>query len=344
MSATLGSLFEVPYDPAPCLHRGGGLRLGLPVVFARSTRLDRLRPIRTMRGAALKVLNLYRYGCEVAGADLKIIFSRKGFDSGAGGCPSPIIEGRQVSMPIPTRMPTSTRYGDLNGGIYGNVVRDLTRGRFGVNDWCHLDPDINEDSLPRKVGWRGALGQVSSAQGHLANQSVGAGDLFIFWGLFQTVKHDGGWQFTGRPEHRVWGWLQVSEVLKLGPDGSYALRERPWLSDHPHARPGWGSQNTLYIASDALVLDGRAVSLAGAGCLRTGYRLSHESNRPSIWRVPNWLNPKRGGSGMTYHSIDRWNDDGTLQSAARGQEFVAVPSQQKGVSEWLKALLHETLA
>jgi hypothetical protein len=247
-------------------------------------------------------------------------------------------------MPIPTRMPTPTRYGDLNGGTYGSVVRDLTRGKFTANDWCHLDPDINEGSLPRKAGWRGALGQVSSAQGHLAKQQIGADDLFIFWGLFQSVKNSGRWQFTGTPEHRIWGWLQVAEIIDLGPDGSHAVRQRPWLSDHPHARPGWGTQNVLYVASDALVLHGQTISLPGAGCLRTGYRLSHGSNRPSTWRVPDWLNPKRGGSGMTFHPLERWGDDGTVRSAARGQEFVCAPLPHKGVTEWVSALLHETLA
>ncbi|MFN4014225.1 MAG: hypothetical protein ACK4JB_02735 [Reyranella sp.] len=275
---------------------------------------------------------------------MKIIFSRKGFDSVAGGCPSPIIDGRPASMPIPTTMPTPTRFGDLNGGKYGSLIRDLTRGRLTADDWCHLDPDINEDSLPRKAGWRGALGQVSSAQGHLANQRIAVGDLFIFWGLFRAVKYDGRWKFVGTPEHRIWGWLQVAEIIDLGSDGSRAVFERPWLSEHPHARLGWSKQNVLYIASDALVLNRQTLSLPGSGCLRTGYRLSHGSRRPSTWRVPDWLNPKRGGSGMTFHPLDRWEKDGTVQSAARGQEFVATPQQQESVFEWVNGLLHETLA
>jgi hypothetical protein len=84
-----------------------------------------------------------------------------------------------MSLPIPTKMPTPTRFGDLSG-IYGNLVSDLTRGRLTEKDWCHLDPDISEDALPRRPGWRGALGQVSAAQGHLANQDVLPGDLFLF--------------------------------------------------------------------------------------------------------------------------------------------------------------------
>jgi hypothetical protein len=46
---------------------------------------------------------------------------------------------------------------------------------------------------------------------------------------------------------------------------------------------------------------------------------------------------------MTYHPLQRWGDDGTLQSAARGQEFVAVPRRRDDTFEWISAVLQETL-
>ncbi len=210
---------------------------------------------------------------------MKIVFSRKGFDSTAGGCPSPIIDGQPVSLPIPSTMPTPTRFGDVHGP-YGRLVFDLTRGRLTPDDWCHLDPDINPDSLPRQTGWRGALGQVRAAQGHLANQGVQPGDLFVFWGLFQPVAHDGRWRFVGRPEHRVWGWLQIAEIIELGVDGTHAVTARPWLKAHPHARAGWCAQNVLYVASEELTLGSRALSMPGSGVLRTGHRLTARRSQP----------------------------------------------------------------
>src|SRR4051812_33036287 len=147
---------------------------------------------------------------------MKIIFSRKGFDGTAGGCPSPIVSGRPISLPIPSStMPSPTRYGDLPGP-YGTLVSDLTGGRLTPDDWCHLDPDINRDSLPRHEGWRGALGQARAAQGHLANQGVQAGDLFIFWGLFsrwRTLAAGGSWEHRSiesgdgsrSPRLLIWG-------------------------------------------------------------------------------------------------------------------------------------------
>jgi hypothetical protein len=273
---------------------------------------------------------------------LKIIFSRKGFDSAAGGCPSPIIDGQPVSLPIPSRMPTPTRFGDVHGP-YGQLVVDLTRGRLTPNDWCHLDPDINPASLPRQPRWRGAFGQTRAAQGHLANQGVQPGDLFVFWGLFRPVAHTGRWHFVGMPEHRVWGWLQIGEIVELGVDGSHAVAERPWLKDHPHARAGWCAPNVLYVASDELTLGVRALSMPGAGVLRRGYRLTAGGTTLSTWRVPDWLNPLPGGSGMTYHPLPRWSQEGTVQSAARGQEFVAVLPDDGPAIAWLTALLDETL-
>lgn len=268
---------------------------------------------------------------------MKIIFSRKGFDSAAGGCPSPILNGRPLSMPIPTRMPTPTCFADL-AGLYGRLVGDLTRGRWTAADACHLDPDIDPSCLPRKTGWRGALGQTSAAQAHLANQGVQPGDLFVFWGLFRPVARDGRWKFAGEPEHRIWGWLQIGEIVDLGDNGAHAIKARPWLHAHPHARAGWSTPNTLYIAADRLSL---ALQLPGAGILKTGRRLTAPGATPSRWRVPDWLNPARGGCGMTYHRPHRWSTDGTLQSAARGQEFVAVPSRRAEAARWLLAVLQD---
>lgn len=56
---------------------------------------------------------------------MKLIFSRKGFDSSAGGVPSPIVEGRPISFPIPTRMPTPIAFGDLAEPI-PTLIEELT--------------------------------------------------------------------------------------------------------------------------------------------------------------------------------------------------------------------------
>ena len=109
---------------------------------------------------------------------MKVIFSRKGFDGSAGGCPSPIIDGIPLSLPIPYLNSTKS-YRHFN---LGKMVTDLTNGKLGESDFCHNDPDLI----------MGAFGQVSSAQSHLDNQNVGSGDLFLFFGWFREAEFEDG--------------------------------------------------------------------------------------------------------------------------------------------------------
>ncbi|MEO7994503.1 MAG: hypothetical protein ABI743_08890, partial [bacterium] len=62
------------------------------------------------------------------------------------------------------------------------------------------------------------------------------------------------------------------------------------------------------------------------------------------WWVPDWLNPKRGGVGMTYHANpDRWSSDGTVRTVGRGQEFVADIGDRADAREWIADLLTKHL-
>ena len=55
---------------------------------------------------------------------MKIIFSRKGFDTKFGGAPSPIIDGVPYSLPIPTGdYPSVSTYRDLNLGAALSTVK-----------------------------------------------------------------------------------------------------------------------------------------------------------------------------------------------------------------------------
>ena len=102
---------------------------------------------------------------------MKIIFSRKGFDSTRrgsespnGGVPSPIFpDGTALSLPIP-QPGSRTRYGDVQWRCesIGPIVESLTNRRR--KDGCHLDPDLNADALERLPGWRPAFGQSKAAQ------------------------------------------------------------------------------------------------------------------------------------------------------------------------------------
>lgn len=277
---------------------------------------------------------------------MRVIFSRKGFDGAAGCVPSPIVDGRPISLPIPTEL-QHTRFSDLREPV-AQLVSDLTKGRFNGDAFCHLDPDIDDAATirPRPSGWRGALGQVGNAQSHLRNSKVGRGDLFVFWGLFQEVeKRSERWRYHGSPQHSIFGWLQVAHVFSVATDRDQIRAMHPWLTNHAHLRDGWEIfgdaeklKNTVYVAEERLSLFPDS-NLPGFGALAAAHVLSASENGPkSVWRIPEWLNPLRGGTGLTFHSDSRFSGD-LLSTVGRGQEFVADIGDRLEPREWLRSIL-----
>ncbi|MEE4303511.1 MAG: hypothetical protein V2J19_05095 [Wenzhouxiangella sp.] len=280
----------------------------------------------------------------------KIILSRKGFDSSAGGVPSPILpDGRMVSLPIPdSRSPV--RYGDIGDGErdIGALVSNLTRGRIRRSSRAHLDPDLVHDDLERPAGWRPLFGQEGAAQGHLRNEGVGPGDLFVFFGLFQRViRTRGRYVFDAQAPrvHVIWGWLQVETVVPVA-DCPDAMRR--WAERHPHLHHDPVPGNVLYVGRRRLALTkGTSGELPGSGVFPRYSRLLQLSDRgacrPSDWRLPAWMYPQPGREALSYHRLAaRWSrEDGVtrLRSAARGQEFVLSAGQYPQAAAWLEALI-----
>ncbi len=280
-------------------------------------------------------------------APVRLIFSRKGFDSASGGCPSPILpDGSMLSLPIPDKR-SPVRYRDLiwKGRDVGELVEQLTRGRQRGDYRAHVDPDLRPDLRRRAAGWRPALGQRGPAQGHLSNQGVCAGDLFLFWGLFRRV--DVGLRWVGPKLHVLWGWLQVGSVGAVDAVvRPRVAREWSWAADHPHLSPGSDPTNTLYVAADGLRLGGRTTRAPAAGvfdALEEPLTLTAaDASTPSIWRLPSWFLPGRRAP-LTYHdSAARWTrgrDHVRLRAAARGQEFVLDADDYPEAADWALGLI-----
>ena len=119
-------------------------------------------------------------------------------------------------------------------------------------------------------GWQAAFGQVGAAQRHLDYERVGRGDLFLFFGWFREVEQvKDTWRYRrNAPDvHRLFGWLQVGEVVRVGVgEDTAAARERhPGLARHPHVRSWWDDTNTVYTATDELQLPGAPAGTPGAG-------------------------------------------------------------------------------
>lgn len=279
----------------------------------------------------------------------RIIFSRKGFDSSSGGCPSPILpDGRLLSLPIPDAR-SQVSFADINhqGIALGDRIPGLTRQRLQAISGAHIDPDLNAEALPRKPGWRPVFGQSGAAQGHLKNQGVDVGDLFVFFGLFRPViDTDDGWRFdqTQPPRHVIWGWLQIGDIHSVDTLDAAAL---PWARYHPHFRWQGDPSNTLYLASDSLELDETPSDLPGAGWFARqcgSLQLTdRRASRPGIWALPRWFYPRNGQVPLTYHArAERWQKEThrvVLQAVARGQEFVLDTSHYPEAISWIRCII-----
>lgn len=280
---------------------------------------------------------------------MQLILSRKGFDSGSGGCPSPILpDGTMLSLPIPDKS-SGIPYRELEyrGINIGRLIVDLTGDARRFRHYAHLDPDIDRDIYPRAKGWRPLLGQTGAAQGHLRNQSVQAGDLFLFFGLFRPVaRMQGRWRFVQQSAalHVLWGWLQIGAIYSVDALAADAL---PWARYHPHFHGQRATNNTIYIAADETRLNGKRLDAPGAGLFRQVHdRLiltDPDARSFTQWRLPLAFYPDVGKPPLSYHRRpEAWQRSGgycTLQSVSRGQEFVLDTAQYPEVTNWLFRLL-----
>ena len=280
---------------------------------------------------------------------MRLILSRKGFDSAAGGCPSPVFpDNTFYSLPIPDNRSRVT-YGELHHGRFniGDVVTDLTGGGCGSDTGAHLDPDIHRTAYPRRQGWRPIFGQTGAAQGHLRRQQVQAGDIFLFFGLFRRVENTvNGWRFikSAPPCHALWGWLQISSIITVDKLRGEELR---WARYHPHFHLGADAGNTLYVNTDRLRLGTQQLDVPGAGVFprfeQRQLLTAPQAKSPSCWRLPSCFLPGKNTPPLSYHGRpERWRRGKGccyLNSVARGQEFVLDTGHYPRVVDWLRALL-----
>ena len=287
---------------------------------------------------------------------MKLILSRKGFDSAAGKVPSPILpSGRLCSLPIPDSYPEQQKtlrfYREIQTGDapLGQLVTDLTNGNITPMTPTHLDPDLNAASVSRLSGWRPTFGQSGAAESHLRRQGVGAGDIFLFFGWFREVEvANGRFRYVPNAQdlHVLFGWLQVERRISLTAAADIPL----WAADHPHCRRCQPlNPDSLYIARESLDLSG--LDLPGGGVFprfHESLRLTDpDGRRRSLWRLPAWFHPEKRPSALSYHSLsDRWQlMDGSvqLQTVGRGQEFVLDIDHYPEALTWLRALFTKSL-
>lgn len=237
---------------------------------------------------------------------MKIVFSRKGFDSASGGGPSPIVDGRPVSLPIPSSGGSGTTWDDL--GLGEHVAR-ASRERFSGAEECHHDPMFLADGSC-------LFGQCGAAQTHLANRGVGVGDVFLFFGLFRAEGEP--------PHHRIFGYLEVAEMLVVS-ELSDERRTELVAHGHPHVIAPYAANDVIYA--------GKGQTASTASDL---LRLTAVGEKPSTWARPGWLKP----GGLSYHDDPaRWLPDKKLRAGSRGQEFIADIASRNAPRRWLETII-----
>lgn len=268
---------------------------------------------------------------------MKIILSRKGFDSSNGGCPSPILpDGTLLSLPIPDKHATgSLTYDDLqiNGTTYSKIIHDLNPRQ--TIPLCHLDPDIRQDVRIQPIAqWQPAFGQCKASQSLLKNAGVDVGDIFLFFGWFrQTVLKNGNYQFMPRsPEnfyqgsdlHIVYGYMEIGQIIT----DANAIKEYFW---HPHAK-FTDRPNALYLPSQTLTID---PAKPGYGTLdyRTDRVLTLENHTRSVWKAEDFLRPEHIVRSNRKNSA---KSDG-LYYAGIWQELVF--NESEGLLNWVRNIL-----
>jgi len=140
----------------------------------------------------------------------------------------------------------------------------------------------------------------------------------VFFGLFADAA-------TGERHHRIFGHMRVAchgapETVRGSPD----WREPPRA--HPHLAGSWNHTNTIYHGPGTVA---RNASPA--------LRLTRAGGPLNRWTIPSWLRR----TGLTYHDRpERWID-GELDSARRGQEFVAQVGDDAEARAWLAGIMAE---
>lgn len=272
---------------------------------------------------------------------MKVILSRKGMDSKAGGIPSPILpDGTLLSLPIPDTNGFTGKYDDylFNAHHSGekslrDIISELSpRFNFDKKTFCHLDPDIYENVICKHGNRKPAFGQCDASAGHLDNMGVGVGDVFLFYGMFRQTEYtsEGKLQYVkDKPIiHSIYGYMKIGEIIESQPemDHDYPL--------HPHSMQAKYKSNRLYIPSDSgtFSYDEKLV-----------LTMPNQDKR-RVWRLPAFFAGDKIHISWQGENRPALSDQyAILNSSCRGQEFVITPKSEateQQLSEWVNSLLH----
>ena len=284
---------------------------------------------------------------------MKIILSRKGFDSSiqGGGNANIVYNDELFPIPIP-EVGNNIKYTELvfeNDITYLDVMRDLNINQFTE---CHFDPYLSKKLLKNDSpiqNWKKSLGQCDIAQNILKTADIKKGDLFIFFGWFNKVeKENGKFKYTNFKNHTkegvqlIYGYLQVGdEIINIEKNDKV---RNDWVSTHPHfkQRRYYRGENMVYTANDILTVN---KNKPGAGIFKFNEDLilTQEGKSRTNWVLPEVFHPSNDVE-IKYLPKQNWseikNKKTKIKASSRGQEFVVVKDSNEKIKEWAINLIN----
>lgn len=262
---------------------------------------------------------------------MKIILSRKGFDENKGGTPSPILtDGTLISLPVPQGF-HGISYEDLHyqDMTYLDIWKQLKVNQSVFKKECHLNPDLTKDIHDKvPMDWTPIFAQADKAEEYLEKEEVEEGDVFLFFGWFRRTEDnkDGALRYKrgAADQQCVYGYLQIGEIVK-GKD----VENYPWHLHSAYFEEDPDTNNTMYIASPKLVINGVNTGLPGAGTLKYAEDLLVNlpaQNRAS-WNMETF-----------FKGVEDGIEAGKVIDGRLGQEFV-IPESRKA-ADWLMMVIN----
>lgn len=281
---------------------------------------------------------------------MKVIFSKKGFDSEYGKIASPLLEdGTFLSLPIPQKT-DKLCYTDIhyNKKTYDEIIFELSKLGLSYR-FAHLDPDLRYESKKRILEenkWCGLFGQSGPAQGILRNCNIGKGDIFLFYGWFKEAESKNGmyhYKEKSQDFNAIWGYLEIDEIIDTKEKYDKYKSINPDVIDHPHARYFEENiaikKNCIYTGAKELFFNKK---LSGFGCIqnktgKTSPKLTEAGKTKSNWMLPNDI---FGDIKFDSHNKS-FDNNGRVSWKTFGQEFVIDCKKHPKVENWVKNLIEE---
>ena len=264
----------------------------------------------------------------------KIILSRKGFDSSAGGKPSPIFpDGQMFSIPIPTKQNTHQTFEKIKKGCYSgaDALRQVNANKIPSSGPCHYDPQLAYQE--------GLFGQVGKVQTELDRHYVRSGDLFLFFGWFRDYS-----QRQKLDVHQIFGWLEIEKIVY----GTSSIKDYcdSLNAEHPHAINDY-TNNALYVGKKTSVFSTDKLIVPGYGEFRktnSKLVLTEIGKSRSNWIMPKEYFSEEKNPNLFLNRL-KWSgkNDNRIQCRGYGQEFIIDVNQNPSAIDWARSIICENV-